>query len=114
MRKKIKMNCKEFAVAIPRFLEDELPDRQMPGFLEHFETCDECNEELQIQFLVKEGIARLEDAADFNLSGELAEKVEEHKKILKRKRIGDLIIYCMEGIAVIAVIFILTLVLVNF
>lgn len=105
-----KMDCNEFIRLVPTFLKDELLGRQAYRFLEHMEECDECREELNIQFLVMEGTARLESGGSLNLDKELNVKVAEYEKMLKKRRIMNSIVYVMEVIAVFAVIFILLLV----
>ena len=69
--------------------------------------------ELHIQYLVREGTARLENGDNFNLDRELSDKVAQYKKRLHRKHIENVIIYWMEAIAAIAIVFILVLVFVK-
>ncbi len=65
------MDCKDFERLIPDFISDELDDRNMKAFCRHMNECKDCREELEIQFLVKEGIQRLEDGRAFSLQKEL-------------------------------------------
>lgn len=65
------MNCKEFEKLIPGFIEDKLDYSAMKRFCEHLEQCDNCREELVIQFLVTEGVQRLEDGRAFDLQKEM-------------------------------------------
>lgn len=104
------MRCKEFIRLIPDWLDDALVGKQAYKFLYHMDHCSECREELHIQFLVKEGTARLESGAGFNLDKELAAKVEDYRRFLRRRDILNRIVYVMEAISVAAIIFILILV----
>lgn len=104
------MDCKEFKRLTPEWLNDELVGRTAYKFIDHIDSCSECREELHIQFLVKEGTARLESGAGFNLDKELAIKVEQYRRFLKRRDIINRIVYAMEAIAVAAIVFILILV----
>ena len=106
----ISMDHKEFIKLIPVWLDGKLDGKRGGRFLEHMENCKECREELHIQYLVKEGTARLESGMSFNLDKELSEKVTAYKKKLKRKHTENVIIYWMEAIAGAAIIFILVLV----
>ena len=54
------MTCKEVEKWIPLFLRDDLDTDDLREFMEHIDKCEECREELSIQFLVQEGMARLE------------------------------------------------------
>ncbi len=106
------MNCKEFISLLPKWLDDKLDGRRAARFFEHMDSCDDCREELQIQFLVREGTARLESGGSFNLDRELSDKISRYHKRLRRKHRENVIIYWMEAIAAIAIIFILVLVFV--
>ncbi len=55
------MDCKDEEKMIPVFLQDELDIKVLNQFIEHIDGCPECMEELSIQFLVAEGLERLED-----------------------------------------------------
>lgn len=106
---KITMGCNEFINLIPKFLSDELMGKEAAAFFAHMNECAECKEELQIQYLVKEGIARLEDGTNYNLKGELAKKVDEYKRDLHHRKQAEIILYIMEGLAVALVIFMFVL-----
>ncbi len=109
-RRNASMSCKEFIHLIPMWLDDKLDGKRAVRFFEHMDTCEDCREEMQIQFLVKEGTARLESGASFNLDSELSDKMVRYKKRLRRKHTENVIIYWMEAIAAISIIFILVLV----
>ena len=74
------MTCKEVEKTIPLFLEDDLDTDDLREFLEHIEQCKECEEELSIQFLVAEGMQRLEDGNAFDLQSELGQRLEETRR----------------------------------
>ncbi len=112
-RRNAPMDCKEFLHFIPNWLDGRLDGKRGVKFLEHMATCKDCNEELHIQYLVREGTARLENGDNFNLDRELSDKVAQYKKRLHRKHIENVIIYWMEAIAAIAIVFILVLVFVK-
>lgn len=71
----ISMNCKDTEKMIPAFLQDDLSGKELRQFIEHIDSCKECMEELSIQFLVAEGLERLESGNNFNLKNALAEKM---------------------------------------
>lgn len=104
------MDCKEFLRLTPEFVDDRLMGKPAYKFLEHMENCEECREELHIQYLVSEGMSRLESGAGFNLDEELELKVSSYKKMLARRHTLDVIVYWMEAVSIVAIIFILTLV----
>ncbi len=113
IRRKTPMDCKEFLKLVPVWLEGRLDGRLGSRFLEHMNQCEDCNEELHIQYLVREGTARLESGGNFNLDKELSDKVGAYRKKLKRRHRENVVIYWMEAVAAIAIVFMLVLVAVK-
>jgi len=74
------MDCKEFEKLIPDFISQKLDYPGLLRFREHMEHCEDCKEELTIQFLVTEGIQRLEDGNAFDLQKELRLCQEEARR----------------------------------
>ncbi len=67
------MECKEVERLFPSFFKGDLTGKKLMRFSEHIEHCEECKEELTIQYLSSEGIARLEEGKTFDLDRELNE-----------------------------------------
>ena len=94
------MNCKDAEKKIPYFLQDELDGRELEEFIGHVESCPECREELSIQFLVAEGMERLERGSNFNLQEELLAKLEEaHRRIGLRHMLWYILIGLEAAVA---------------
>ncbi len=74
------MDCREFERMIPDFIAKRLDYPALKRFCAHMEHCGECREELSIQFLVAEGIQRLEDGRAFDFQKELDMRLEESRK----------------------------------
>lgn len=77
------MECKEFEKLIPDFIADKLDYLTLKRFVAHVDDCGECREELVIQFLVTEGIQRLEDGNAFDLQKELKARMEDAKRKIR-------------------------------
>jgi len=104
------MDCKEVQKNIAAFLNGELQGKDAERFLNHIESCEECKEELSIQYLVREGTARLEGGGSFDLSKDLDVLIADSYLSIKKSRRAAWIIYSLEFVALAAVIFILVLV----
>jgi len=89
---KMLMNCKEVEKIIPRFIHRECSGKEEHLLLEHITRCKECKEELTIQFLLTEGINRLENGESFDLNGELERRLKEHMTPKKKS------IFVLEGV----------------
>lgn len=87
MRKnKEKLQCLQAAKKIPAFIWGELSGRELERFMEHIEECENCKEELSIQFLVEVGLNSLEAGNTFDLQEELNTALEEAEKRVKLYR----------------------------
>ena len=62
------MDCITFNKDIDAYLSDRLDDEELNDFLNHLRDCKSCAEELEVNYIVHEGIVRLEDGkAGLNL-----------------------------------------------
>lgn len=104
------MDCKEAEKKIPSFLQDELDGSRLEEFVEHVEHCPECKEELSIQFLVAEGLERLEEGNNFNLQEELHMKLAGAWHRINVHRMLWYILLCLEAAVAAAIIIALCIV----
>ncbi len=98
------MDCKEAEKRIPPFLQDELDGAELEEFIDHVENCPECKEELSIQFLVTEGLERLEDGNNFNLQKELVMKLADAEHHISLHRTLWRILLCLEAAVAAAIV----------
>lgn len=79
--------CKEFERMITDFLENGLEDHDLKIFIAHMKTCESCKEELTIQYLITEGVQRLEDASAFDVNKELETKLSRawHRVVIRKR-----------------------------
>lgn len=108
------MTCKEAEKMIPSFLADELDTDDLREFMEHMDKCKECKEELSIQFLVLEGMSRLETGNVFDLQNELKYRMEGAEHSLRLRESMQWILYITQGLTVIAAITLIALLAVLF
>lgn len=87
---------------IPAFISDELTFKELKRFLEHVENCPECKEELTIQVLVSEGMARLEEGGAFDLQEELDRRIENAKHRIRNHKLLRNIRITLEFLALVA------------
>ena len=78
------MECKEFEKLIPDFINQKMNYPTLKEFSAHLDGCPECKEELTIQFLVTEGVSRLEQGSAFDLNKELNQRLIKAKNKLER------------------------------
>lgn len=106
------MDCKEVIKMIPDFLNNKLNSRELRDFLKHMEECEECREELSIQFLVQEGMARLEEGNTFDLQKEFDWMMENARKRMRIRNVLNILVYGVEVLAIITIITIIVLIIV--
>lgn len=80
------MNCKDFEQMVPLYFHNELRGKELKAFIKHLVSCDICKEELTIQYLITEGMHRLEDGNTLDVEKELTEKLAQSMHYLKMKR----------------------------
>lgn len=101
------MDCKDVQKMIPLFLNRELKGKMLIQFLGHIDGCEECKEELTIQYLASEGIARLEEGKTFDLDRELTEYIEITLKKHRRKKIFRVGLFTAEIVAILIILIVL-------
>ena len=80
------MKCLEIQHRMAAFIENQLDERDTEEFVAHIEGCESCREELAIQYLITEGMRRLEDGSAFDLNKELEEKLQLTLKRMRYKK----------------------------
>lgn len=85
------MDCKEAQRWIPLFLKGELNRDTEYQLVEHITSCSECMEELTVEYLLLEGINRLENDEDIDVQSELEDRLNRiitRKKVFKQLKAG--------------------------
>ena len=78
----------EFEKKIDAYLHDELNDEDLNAFLLHLGSCSHCREELEINYIVSEGVKRLDrDRMDYNLSAAYSNTIKDSKHDLRNRKI---------------------------
>ena len=94
------MNCYECKKKIKDFLDDSLNSKTTIEFVNHVKGCKDCMEELSIEFLVNEGLKRLDTATSFDLDRELNEKIDQaYAKARFNRHFAVIISIVMFGVA---------------
>lgn len=72
------MTCQEAERMVTPYINNELTGVETEAFLGHLESCKQCQEELEIYFMVDVGIKELdEDSGAVDIAGALKEKIED-------------------------------------
>ena len=71
------MKCQEFQGLIAEFIENTLEEKYYDGFVHHANTCRNCLDELEIYFMIRVGLERMESDASksFDIQGELKNRL---------------------------------------
>ncbi|MEG0812745.1 MAG: zf-HC2 domain-containing protein [Clostridium sp.] len=72
------MTCQEAERMVTPYINDELTGDEIETFLNHLEECKDCQEELEIYFMVDVGLKQLDHGSGtFDIAGSLERKIEE-------------------------------------
>lgn len=105
------LDCKDYEKLIPDFLADKLDSENTEKFIAHIEGCQECMEELSIQFLITEGMNRLEQGSTFELTKELSTLIEDNKDWIYMVKCRKLVQYSSILIGLCTIIAVLCMVI---
>ena len=98
------MTCREYEKMIPDFIHKKMNYFTLKEFLRHTHSCESCKEELDIQFLIEEGMVSLEDGDVFDLQNELDNRIlEARRKVNRNDTLFDLSIV-LEAVAMLGVL----------
>ena len=76
------MTCKEAEQLVQGYISGELEGKQLKKFIEHVQVCHNCFEELEINYMVSEGLQQLETGASINLAKEIKNRlIQSERKI---------------------------------
>ena len=100
------MDCLTFRKNIGLFREDRLNDEELNEFLGHLNGCDRCRDELEVNFIVFDGIALLDNAGaqDYNLTRAFRGFVDDANRYMKRKKRILLFEYILDSLVFWAVV----------
>lgn len=72
------MTCQEVERMVTPYINDELSGDELEAFLDHIDGCKNCQEELEIYFMVDVGLRQLDQGSGtFDIAGALERKIED-------------------------------------
>ncbi len=81
------MDCITFSKDISAFLHEQLDDEELNDFLNHQKTCKSCAEELEVNYIVQEGIIRLDDKnASLNLASAHRHNLKNNQEYMSTRK----------------------------
>lgn len=98
------MDCRTAERQIIRFIHDEMDKDDIEKFVNHINECESCKEELSIQYLIAEGMIRLEKGGTFALQEELEYKLEQAGHRASMRKWVKRIFYVLEITAIISIV----------
>lgn len=101
------MVCREWQRKIPEFLNDSMDLKEQQKFIAHVRECQDCYEELEIMYMLAEGLTELEEENDasFNFKNMLGKKMKLAQQQCERyRRYMDLRMILLSGMYVAVVI----------
>lgn len=83
------MKCSDFQRRIPEIIKADVPDEELEEVLEHIQNCADCQDELEIYFVLNYGLS---DEEDDSKNMNFIERLEETVGLL-RKRLSHFVAY---------------------
>ena len=97
------VTCQEAERMVTPYINDNLSGEEVDAF-HHLETCKNCQEELEIYFMVDVGLKQLDrDSGAFDIAGALKERIEDSYARVGRLRTLKTLSYAVRTLAAMAV-----------
>lgn len=104
------MTCMEAEKMVIHYIRDELSVAELEEFIEHIETCDNCMEELEINYMVDVGLKKLDEAdGTYDIVGDLRRKLESSANTLHRFFMFQVTRYAVETLTGLALVLVVLL-----
>lgn len=78
-------DCRSYRKNFGRFLNGKLEGKERRLLMKHVEECAECREELRIQYLLQEGMFRLEHGGTFDINSDFERMLVDVQKEIKQE-----------------------------
>ena len=91
--------CADMLGKIPLYLAGDLTLKEAKQFTGHLKVCDKCRDELEISYLLEEGIARAERGESIDLSRDLDEMLEGTEDAIQRLTQFHVLAYLSGAVA---------------
>lgn len=99
------MTCQEAERMVTPYIHDELTGDEIEAFLEHLENCRNCQEELEIYFMVDVGLKQLDKGSGtFDIIGDLQKKIEDSYGRVRRMWAFRILRYSVNTLGAMAVV----------
>lgn len=99
------MTCQETERLVMPYINHELTDDELEGFLEHIQVCSHCKEELEIYFTVDVGIKQLDaENGSYNIKGALESALEMSLQRVHKMRVLSMIRYGVNTLCTISLL----------
>ena len=116
------MNCSDFKKEMNNFIHDTIEDDVAEEFIRHFKTCHQCNEELEIYYMINMTFndTSLSDEAvgmsnSFDFKKRLSLKIAHYQELFYQKYkvnfIMKFIVSCTELVAIVMAIYFMIFIL---
>lgn len=89
------MDCMNYRMNMLPYLKHELGIKKTRELLSHVEGCAECKEELKVQFLVMEGMKRLEYGKTFHLEEDFEKSLKASAREYKMRGMLQKMMLCI-------------------
>ena len=98
--KDTKNECMKAQEMIPAYLKGDLVMKDARFFTDHIRCCPACRDEIEISYLLEEGISRVEHGESLDLKADLDEMLEKTESAMHQLRQFKTTVTLVEATAV--------------
>ncbi len=105
------MTCLEAEKLIVPYIEHTITANELQDFMDHIDSCENCREELETQYMVSVGLELLdnEEQGDYDILGRFLHSLSDAKRFLKGLTALEIVKYAADTLCIAAVILMLLL-----
>jgi len=106
------LTCKEAESLVMPYIHHEMDIQKMEEFLEHIDGCENCREELEIYYMVEEGIRQLDADTDtnrYNIKGDMEADIMTSRQQIYQVHLLRVLRYAADTLIVMSIVVMLLL-----
>ncbi len=93
-------DCKEIQSLIPGYLAGKLSLKEAKAFTAHLKKCNECSDEMEISYLLDEGITKAENGEIIDLHADLQAMLDDTDGLIQHLTQYRSVVYLIESTAI--------------
>ncbi len=93
------MDCKEAEQLVEKYIKGDLEGKQLKNFIAHVKVCRNCFEELEIHYVILEGLQQLESGATIHIGREISGRLLQSERMIRNNYLFHIYYILIQAVA---------------